>query len=128
LANWTGSAAVCINRFNQVLMVLQGKPEEKKLWSVPSGGREPNETFQDCCVREVFEETGFHIEIKEMIYNKNDIVQYFLAEIIDGSACIQDPDELIYEISWKTIDDLKTLDLSFEEDRNILISILEQRK
>jgi 8-oxo-dGTP pyrophosphatase MutT (NUDIX family) len=91
------------------------------------GWREFDESYEECCIREVLEETGYQIEIKEMIYNKNDIVQYFLAEIIGGSACIQDPDGLIYEILWKSIEDLKTLNLSFEEDREFLITILEQR-
>jgi ADP-ribose pyrophosphatase YjhB (NUDIX family) len=126
--NWTGSACVCFNQFDQVLMVLQGKPEEEKSWSVPSGGREHCESFEECCVREVLEETGYQIIIKQMIYNKNDIVYYFLAEIIGGNPCIQDPDGLIHEISWKSIEDLKGLQFSFEEDRELLRSMLHQRR
>ncbi|WP_275667952.1 NUDIX hydrolase [Paenibacillus oryzisoli] len=34
---WVGAAAICNNSDRQLLMVLQGKPEEEKRWSVPSG-------------------------------------------------------------------------------------------
>ena len=30
-------------------MVLQGKEEEEKRWSVPSGGLEKGETLEECC-------------------------------------------------------------------------------
>ncbi len=33
---------------------------------------------------------------------------------------IQDPDELIHEIAWKGIDEMKELTLSFPEDYEIL--------
>lgn len=33
---------------------------------------------------------------------------------------IQDPDELIHEITWKRIDEVKELTLSFPEDYEIL--------
>jgi ADP-ribose pyrophosphatase YjhB (NUDIX family) len=48
---WVGSSGICINENGQLLMVLQGKPEEKKTWSVPSGGKETNESFEECCER-----------------------------------------------------------------------------
>jgi aminoglycoside 6'-N-acetyltransferase len=34
---------VCINAEKKLLMVLQGKPEEEKRWSVPSGRMEEDE-------------------------------------------------------------------------------------
>ncbi|PFL57217.1 hypothetical protein COJ27_29910 [Bacillus cereus] len=37
-------------------MVLQGKTEEKKVWAIPSGGKE-QEAFDACCIREIKEET-----------------------------------------------------------------------
>ena len=40
MERWIGSAAVCVNERNEVLMVLQGKRGRRKRWSVPSGGLE----------------------------------------------------------------------------------------
>lgn len=68
---WYGSAAVCINAQSQLLMVLQGKPDEKKTWSIPSGGVEKRETFEECCLRELKEETGDKGEIIRKIKVKN---------------------------------------------------------
>lgn len=136
MEKWFGSSGVCINDNNELLMVLQGKPEEEKTWTVPSGGLENNETYEACCLREFKEETGFIVEIVEKItkkqgnactYNIAIEVHYFLVKIIGGERVIQDPDNLIYDIAWKTLEDLKTLDLSFPEDRALLMHYIENR-
>ncbi|WP_053217296.1 NUDIX hydrolase [Virgibacillus senegalensis] len=130
MKKWFGSAGICVNQLGELLMVLQGKPEEVKKWTVPSGGWEQNETFEACCMREMEEETGYLVEIGEEIKLKSyrdktlDIfveVHYFLAEVIGGERVIQDPDDLIYDISWKSVDELKDLELCFPEDRDFLI-------
>lgn len=132
---WSGSAGVCVNENAELLMILQGKPKEKKKWSIPSGGREKGETFEACCIREVEEETGYIVEVVEKIKvkrrryeNWNTVVEvhYFLVQIVGGSRNFQDPDQLIYDIAWKTTDEIKTLDLSFPEDREFLIEYLMQ--
>lgn len=38
MKRWIGTAAICMNEKNEFLMVLQGKVNEEKRWSVPSGG------------------------------------------------------------------------------------------
>jgi ADP-ribose pyrophosphatase YjhB (NUDIX family) len=121
---WTGSAAVCMNERLELLMVLQGKPEEEKRWSVPSGGRNPNESYEECCKREVFEETGYIVDIKEELFVKGGAVHYFKAVIVGGKPVIQDPDGLIYDIGWKSMDEIMALQLSFEEDRSFLIEYI----
>ncbi|KKI92090.1 DNA mismatch repair protein MutT [Bacillus sp. SA1-12] len=121
-----GSAGVCIKE-KKVLMVLQGKQDEPKRWSVPSGGLEERETFEECCVRELREETGFNVEVIRPIFQKESHygdVRYFDVKIIGGEAKIQDPDNLIYNIAWKNIEEIKTLDLSFLDDRAFLIDYM----
>ena len=107
-------------------MVLQGKSDEKKTWSIPCGGVEKRETFEECCLRELKEETGYKGEIIRKIKVKNgryeDIgvpfeVHYFLVRIIGGKIEKQDPDHLIYDIGWKIADELSKLTLSFPEDK-----------
>ncbi|MCJ7841474.1 NUDIX hydrolase [Lederbergia sp. NSJ-179] len=133
MQKWVGSAGVCISEKGQLLMVLQGKPEEEKKWSVPSGGLEKNETLEECCIREVEEETGYRVEIVDEIklkkgsYEEIQIsfeVHYFLVKIVGGERKIQDPDHLIYDIAWKDIDELRTIDFSFPEDKDFLIGLL----
>lgn len=127
MEKWHGASAICINEFGDLLMVLQGKPEEEKLWATPSGGKETGETYEECCIREVFEETGYEVEIiEELQVKQNDFVEvhYFLVKINGGERKIQDPDQLIYDISWKTVDEIKILPLSFPEDRHYLIECM----
>lgn len=130
MQEWSGSAGVCINEHGELLMVLQGKPKEKKKWAIPSGGREIGETFEECCMREVEEETGYKAEVieeikvkKERYVHWNTVVEvhYFLVQIVGGKRNLQDPDQLIYDVDWKSINEIQTLDLSFPEDSGFLI-------
>ncbi|MBO8157059.1 MAG: NUDIX hydrolase [Bacillaceae bacterium] len=132
MKKWEGSAAVCLNQHGQFLMVLQGKPEEEKKWSIPSGELESGETPEQCCIREVYEETGYHVEIKEKLFVKQTsdgpyevTVHYFLTDLKGGTPVIHDPDGLIYEIGWKSAGVIRHLDLSFPEDREILLQLSE---
>lgn len=62
-------------------MVKQGTPEEEKVGSVPSGGKEANETLEECCIREIQEETGYEVIIILPLFVKsNDDVEvhYFI--------------------------------------------------
>lgn len=129
MKEWQGSAGICLNEMGELLMVLQGTPEEEKTWSVPSGGKEIDETYEECCMREIAEETGYETEIIEKIkvkkekYPEFDIsveVHYFLVNIIGGRRIIQDPDHLIHDIAWKSVHQLETLKLSFPEDKDFL--------
>lgn len=130
MQEWHGSSGVCINENSQLLMVLQGKAEEEKTWSIPSGGRENNETFEECCIREIEEETGYKVEIvrelqvKKGSYEEANIsfeVYYFQVKLVGGTMVIQDPDNLIFDIAWKTVDEIQHLELTFPEDRDLLI-------
>jgi ADP-ribose pyrophosphatase YjhB (NUDIX family) len=119
------AAAVCINDNRQILMVLQGKPSEEKKWSVPGGGKEENESFEECCVREVWEETGYEVEIKQFIHSKaNGLIRYFEVTLLGGSAKFHDPDDLIYDIAWKSLTELKDLIMTYDEDKDLLIELL----
>jgi ADP-ribose pyrophosphatase YjhB (NUDIX family) len=135
MTTWTGSAAICINENGELLMVRQGKPHEPKRWSIPSGGKEENETYEDCCVREVWEETGYQVEVVQKVFEKVDFtfgieahVHYFEVKCVGGSATIQDPDGLIYEIAWKSAEEIKELELAFPDDRDKLLEWITKAK
>ncbi len=122
---WKGAAAICTNEYGQILMVLQGQKHEIKKWSIPSGGLLKGETFEDCCLREVKEETGYDVEIVKKLFAKvTDIVkvQYFAVKVIGGEKSIQDSNGLIYDVQWVSKMQLQDLDLSFPEDRDFLIA------
>lgn len=134
MQKWTGAAGICINEAGQILMVLQGTPQEKKLWSVPSGGLEPGESLEECCIRELREETGYEVRIIKPFFIKEGSsfgitveVHYFEIEVIGGKAKIQDPDQLIHDIAWRSAEEVKKLELSFPEDQKIILDFINER-
>ena len=50
-----------------VLLIQRGKPPSAGAWSLPGGRQELGETTREAGVREVLEETGLEIEIKDLI-------------------------------------------------------------
>lgn len=74
------------------------------------------------------------MEVVSEIYEKEAItygvpvyVHYYVVKRIGGSMKIQDPDELIHEIAWKRIDEMKELTLSFPEDYEILNKYINKK-
>ncbi|RAV23387.1 NUDIX hydrolase [Paenibacillus contaminans] len=96
---WIGSAAVCLDDKNRILMI-QGKDLVE--WAVPSGGLQENESLEDCCIREVKEETGYDVQIIKNLFIKEGQAEggihyqthYFEVKLIGGDANINDPDGL----------------------------------
>lgn len=126
---WEGSAGICVNEHGGILMVLQGKEVEEKLWAVPAGGKELYETFEECCIREVFEETGYEVDIVRPLFIKTGTtcgievkVQYYEVKVTGGESRIQDPDRLIHEIAWKKVSEMNELDFAFREDIEFLLN------
>ncbi|MEI4621020.1 NUDIX hydrolase [Bacillus pfraonensis] len=130
-----GAAALCKNDDGKLLMVLQGRPdveEAERKWSVPSGGKWSEETFEECCIREVKEETGYDVCIIKSVYEKKgnsngyDVhIVYYVVEVIGGNKEICDPDGLIYEVGWKSSEEIEGIILSFPEDRKLLQRFIE---
>nr|WP_077326506.1 NUDIX hydrolase [Virgibacillus siamensis] len=134
MQEWHGAAGICLNERNELLMVLQGTPEEEKTWSVPSGGLESGETYSECCLREIAEETGYIAEInqiekvKKQKYRKlnfSSCVHYFSVNIIGGHCTIRDPDQLVYEVSWMSANEIVHLNLTYPEDRKFLLNYMK---
>ena len=126
---WRGAAGVVIDR-DKILMV---KSKTSSKWSIPSGEIELGETPQQACVREVWEETGFRVEVKEQLHTKSVQIgnyevtsHYFLCELMSGAICFQDPDNEIEEIVWKTEAELKELLHDYPEDQQHLIKFMNR--
>ncbi|TMU87447.1 NUDIX hydrolase [Bacillus sp. BHET2] len=118
----------------RLLMVLQGKEEEEKRWSVPSGGLEIGETLSQCCKREVWEETGYKVEIGKHLYTKSGneggistTIHYYEVHLLGGQATLQDPDQLIHKIEWISLQELSELPLGFPEDQFLLESYMSKK-
>ncbi|MCY6483846.1 NUDIX domain-containing protein [Clostridium aestuarii] len=102
-----GVAVIIFDNENNVLLQ---KRADVNLWGIPSGHVEPGETVINAGIREVFEETGLHIEILRLIGVYSDpesqIFKYpdgrithfvtccFQAKIIGGKISTTSPETL----------------------------------
>src|SRR5688572_18738471 len=93
MSNWKGASGICINDNREVLMLLQGPPDEEKKWGLPAGPPEGSETLEESCIREFSEVTGLTVRIlgsagvKKDSFDNADVsveLHYFLVEVIGG--------------------------------------------
>jgi ADP-ribose pyrophosphatase YjhB (NUDIX family) len=47
--------------------MLLVRRSENGCWAVPGGYMEPGESVSEACIREVWEETGLHIQVSQLI-------------------------------------------------------------
>jgi 8-oxo-dGTP pyrophosphatase MutT (NUDIX family) len=59
------TSAVILNQRTQE--VLLHKREDFRVWSLQGGRIEPGETWEEAAIREVYEETGYHIGIDRLV-------------------------------------------------------------
>lgn len=92
---------------NMVLMVQQYVQRGEIVWNFPGGGIHKGESPEDACIREIKEETGYEVKIKELLYKESTKVTY-IAEIVGGKMFvdknIKDNEDII-DASWVSIDD-----------------------
>ncbi|MGN7312109.1 NUDIX domain-containing protein [Alkalicoccobacillus gibsonii] len=102
------ASAIIYDRDGRILLV-ENKKEAKTYWSTPGGAVEPGETIKEAVIREVFEETGYHVQVGELHSvrertfqerGQHAIIFTFFAEIIGGSLQNKDPDQDIIDIQW----------------------------
>src|SRR5689334_20168639 len=58
------SAAVFDEKKERILLIRRA---DNGKWAVPGGYMDAGENFMEACAREVFEETGFHVQVKRLI-------------------------------------------------------------
>ena len=85
--------------------VLLTRRTDNGLWCLPGGHMDPGESVEECCLREVFEETGLQVRVKRLtgVYSNPDqlviypdgnrahfVVMNFEVEIVDGELGLSD--------------------------------------
>lgn len=69
--------------------ILASREEKVDCWLIPGGGLETDESLEECCVREIFEETGYVVKPLEKFLVMNEYYEeykyvsyYFECEVI----------------------------------------------
>ena len=93
---------------DKILLVNNKSSNSIENWSMPGGLVEDGETLEEAAIREVKEETGYTVQVgdlvavNECIFQEKDehaIFFTFITEIISGNLEIKDADEIL-EIRW----------------------------
>ena len=94
-----------VNKEGKLLLIKRAKKEGDLVWAFPGGKVEEGETKEQACIREIFEETGINVKIKQILGerihpNTNAKITYFLCNYVSGEIMILDKNEVI-DIAYK---------------------------
>ena len=114
------SAGVVI-KDGQILMMKRKCEPYKGKWCIPGGftDKSINESVEDCCIREIKEETGIDVEIiKKMdiikFYNerkgRDEEIHIFLCKSKNENIIVIEEDEA-EDAKWIIFDEINNLDL-----------------
>lgn len=128
---------VVVWRGDQVLLIRRGQPPRQDEWSLPGGRQELGETVAEAARREVHEETGLAVAVRDVVAvvdlidrDADDRVRFhytlidLLAEWRAGEAVAADD---AAAIAWTTLDQLDQYQLWHETERVIRLAA-ERRK
>ena len=96
-------------------------------WSFPKGKLEPGESFEECALREVWEETGLRCRLGRFVghteyrdrKDRPKVVAYWVMEVEAGRFR---PNEEVDELRWVDLRAAERL-LSYDRDRELLIVV-----
>ena len=105
--------------------VLLHRREDFRIWALPGGRVENDESWKEAGVREVFEETGYQIEIERLVgeYSRpqmpggGDISHVCVGRVIGGAPIQSGPETL--EVKWFPLDALPPSLHRFMDDEYI---------
>ena len=93
--------------------VLMMKSSSLKIWLLPGGGIEENESASEACQREVLEETGYRVEVVRMvgiykpinrITSKVTLFECRLLGSNQGSFCSE-----VIEVQWRPVSEARAM-------------------
>ena len=120
---------------NKYLLVQEAQEKCRGKWNIPAGHLDPNETIFDGAKREIFEESGFNVDITGIASISNRVLPddeflgiIFSTEIIDGEISIN-PNEIL-DIKWFTYDEILNMKDQLRSDDLLIeaISNVENNK
>jgi ADP-ribose pyrophosphatase YjhB (NUDIX family) len=111
-----GSSVVVLNEQNEVLLVLR---EDARIWALPAGHVEPDETYEQAAVREAREETGYEVELERLVgeYWRPQVppgggmMRVYTGRIVGGDSSQHDWESL--DVRWFPLDTLPRRLFSF---------------
>lgn len=115
MSNRSRSFAAIIENDN--ILMVQIIKGEKNFWTLPGGGLENHETFEEAVIREVQEEVNLKVEVIKHLYTNNyelGVEKCFLAQILEQNLTPKlgyDPElpieqQELKEFKWQPIKEM----------------------
>ena len=96
-------------------------------WSLPKGKLDPGESYEDCALREVLEETGYRCQLVSFVgfteyrdrRDRPKVVGYWVMDVLDGEFAVSDE---VDDLQWLELDVAAQI-LSYQRDRDLLAAL-----
>lgn len=119
-----------IKKDNKYLLVQEAQEKCRGKWNIPAGHLDPNETIFEGAKREVFEETGFNVELTGILRIENRVMTdnefmgvVFSTNIVGGEIRI-DPREIL-DIKWFTYEEVLNMKDELRSE-DLIIDVITQ--
>lgn len=126
----TRVSVIVVNQEKEILLVKHRKGN-RQYWVLPGGRLEYGETFQECAVREMREETGLDVEVDEFVFLSEAIAPdrsrhivniYLTAHVVGGVLKVGD-EPVLAGVDYLPISDLDKLTLFPAVGRTVIDSL-----
>ena len=125
-----------IEKDNKILMVKEAKKKCYGKWNVPAGHLEDGETIFEGAIREIFEETGCKVRLKNVLpiinkewENTTFLLITFTTELLEENISFNK--EEILDVKWISKEELKNMrseNLRDEQLIKCILKMLEENK
>ncbi len=124
---------------DEVLLMFRRKIKDgvvNEYYAIPGGGKEENETIEECVKREIQEEFNLEVEVKEYLGKVEDdknIGYIYNAKIIGGTFKLggeeleHNIEENYYEVRKVKLSEIENINL-FEENKALIRKAIELNK
>lgn len=101
------------------LLLVRHRKGDRAYWMLPGGGLDYGETFEQCAIREIAEETGLDIKIDRLLYlseaicprgTRHVVNAYMLGTIEGGTICLP-PEDIIDAVEFIPVGQLNEITL-----------------
>lgn len=114
----TRISVVVLNREDEILLVRH-KKGNKSYWVLPGGRLEYGETFAECAVREVKEETGLEVQVERFLFlseaiapdRSRHIVNIFIKAKVIGGTMQLGNEPVLVGVDFIALEELRKLTL-----------------
>lgn len=124
-----GVGALIFNDEGKILLSLRGPlaKNERGKWEIPGGAVQFGETFEQALKREIKEEVGVEIKVKDMLQVCDHIIPEehqhwvsptYICEVVAGTPTIQEPGKCD-DLQWFTLEEAEKLPLSIVTTQDI---------